>query len=201
MSCLCSVGIYLTVTMAITTLSMVLTVFILNLHSMSEVPVPRWLNIIVLQYLSRILCIRVRCKPRTKRTHTEHPDIRRGSLRMRTLSHNSHNRTMETNIDTVAPILRSNGRPGATNSYQAISNDSVHTNSGVTRVLEDHEEVDLDGEVVSEADKRVYTRQWEDVAGVLDRLFFWLFLFAFIGISILLFHPLFVNYESEKVHA
>lgn len=41
--------------MAITTLSMVLTVFILNLHHITDRPVPRWVRKLVLVYLGRIL--------------------------------------------------------------------------------------------------------------------------------------------------
>lgn len=49
--------IYLTCTMGITTLSMVLTVLVLNLHFTSDFPVPPWLNTIVLQYTARALCM------------------------------------------------------------------------------------------------------------------------------------------------
>ncbi|ELT93061.1 hypothetical protein CAPTEDRAFT_146658, partial [Capitella teleta] len=51
-------GIYLTATMAITTLSMVLTVFVLNLHYVSgERPVPRWIRRLVLHYIGHLLGI------------------------------------------------------------------------------------------------------------------------------------------------
>ena len=42
--------------MAITTLSMVLTVLVLNLHSISDRPVPGWMRVLVLQYLARLFC-------------------------------------------------------------------------------------------------------------------------------------------------
>ncbi|KAI0242977.1 Neuronal acetylcholine receptor subunit alpha-4, partial [Lamellibrachia satsuma] len=46
-------GIYLTCTMAITTLSMVLTVFVLNLHHMGDRPVPPWVSNLVLIHVAR----------------------------------------------------------------------------------------------------------------------------------------------------
>ena len=50
-------GIYLTCTMAITTLSMVLTVFVLNLHHITDRPVPTWVKRLVFIYLARMLCM------------------------------------------------------------------------------------------------------------------------------------------------
>ena len=52
-------GIYLTCTMAITTLSMVLTVFVLNLHHVGDRPVPRWLRQLMLVYFARLLAVSV----------------------------------------------------------------------------------------------------------------------------------------------
>ena len=43
--------------MAITTLSLVLTVFVLNLHYVTDRPVPRWAKKLVLVYLARLLCM------------------------------------------------------------------------------------------------------------------------------------------------
>ena len=43
--------------MAITTLSMVLTVFVLNLHHVTDRPVPRWVKTLVLVYMARMLGI------------------------------------------------------------------------------------------------------------------------------------------------
>ncbi|CAD5112703.1 DgyrCDS1923 [Dimorphilus gyrociliatus] len=50
-------GIYLTVTMAITTLSMVLTVFVLNLHYISDRPVPSWAKTLIIDYMGRCMCM------------------------------------------------------------------------------------------------------------------------------------------------
>ena len=53
-------GIYLTCTMAITTLSMVLTVFVLNLHHIVDRPVPTWVRKLTLVYFAKILGV---CAP------------------------------------------------------------------------------------------------------------------------------------------
>ena len=50
-------GVYLTITMAITTLSMVLTVFVLNLLHISDRPVPPWIKKYVCCYLARMMCM------------------------------------------------------------------------------------------------------------------------------------------------
>ena len=53
-------GIYLTVTMAMTSLSIVLTVFVLQLHHVgpNTKPVPRWIRAVVISVISRIICMR-----------------------------------------------------------------------------------------------------------------------------------------------
>ena len=57
--------IYLTCTMALGTVSVCLTVFVLNLHHRdAECPVPRWVRVFVLQYLAKALCVGAR-KPQT----------------------------------------------------------------------------------------------------------------------------------------
>ena len=50
-------GIYLTSTMAITTLAMVATVFVLNLYNKKDEAVPQWVNRVVVTYMARILCM------------------------------------------------------------------------------------------------------------------------------------------------
>jgi len=52
-------GIYLTSTMAITTLAMIATVFVLNLYNMREKPVPIWAKKIVIFHVARMICMRI----------------------------------------------------------------------------------------------------------------------------------------------
>ena len=52
-------------TMALGTMSVCLTVLVLNLHHRdAERPVPRWARVLVLRYLAKLLCVRAR-KPKT----------------------------------------------------------------------------------------------------------------------------------------
>ncbi|XP_060561659.1 neuronal acetylcholine receptor subunit beta-3-like isoform X1 [Ruditapes philippinarum] len=59
------IGTYLTVTMGMTSLSLFMTVFILNLHHVTphRQGVPRWLRFLSHDVLSRILCLKPRAKP------------------------------------------------------------------------------------------------------------------------------------------
>ncbi|KAK2156584.1 hypothetical protein LSH36_209g02016 [Paralvinella palmiformis] len=43
-----------------------------------------------------------------------------------------------------------------------------------------------------------YSNEWQIVAEVVDRLFFWTFLTGLIAISLLLFHPLTKDYFSRR---
>ena len=51
------VGIYLTCTMAITTMAMVATVFVLNLYGMKEKPLPKWAKTVFISYMAKFLCM------------------------------------------------------------------------------------------------------------------------------------------------
>jgi len=53
-------GIYLTITMGMTSLSIVLTVFVLQLHHASprQRPAPAWLHCLMVRYVARALCMR-----------------------------------------------------------------------------------------------------------------------------------------------
>lgn len=52
-------------TMALGTMSVCLTVLVLNLHHRdAERPVPHWARVLVLRYLAKMLCVRAR-KPKT----------------------------------------------------------------------------------------------------------------------------------------
>ena len=61
--------IYLTFTMALGTISVCLTVMVLNLHHRdSENPVPRWVQMVVLEHLARILHV----TPHRPNSHWHH---------------------------------------------------------------------------------------------------------------------------------
>ena len=49
----------------------------------------------------------------------------------------------------------------------------------------------------AEAPAADYAKDWQKVAEVVDRMFFWVFLIAIVAVSLLLFHPLGMRYGLE----
>jgi hypothetical protein len=45
-----------------------------------------------------------------------------------------------------------------------------------------------------------YSKDWQAVAEVVDRLFFWSFLMTIIAISLVLFHPLTKNFFARTIN-
>ena len=61
--------------MALGTMSVCLTVLVLNLHHRdAERPVPRWARVLVLRHLARLLCVRAR-KPKTMAANLDNLDL------------------------------------------------------------------------------------------------------------------------------
>lgn len=167
--------------MAITTLSMVLTVFVLNLHHISDRPVPKWAKKLVLVYMARMLGI---CVPRNlkkgKNKQKQHRTLgnhvyRRASVRIDT------DGDEQTAIIELHPTNTANGeRRRLTGSQDDLFND-LGTTSHTFKPAEEHHELD-------------YSKDWRRMAEVFDRLFFWLFLLAIVISTLVLFHPLTDSY-------
>ncbi|GFO05211.1 neuronal acetylcholine receptor subunit alpha-10 [Plakobranchus ocellatus] len=68
------IGIYLTVTMGMTSLSIILTVFVLQLHHVGphKRPVPRWLRTIICDMLARLVCMSRESQPFSTRYQVRH---------------------------------------------------------------------------------------------------------------------------------
>ena len=186
-------GIYLTCTMAITTLSMVLTVFILNLHHVTDRPVPPWVCRLILIYVAKIVgkCstgreTRQSIYSRTKRFFsfrekgkTSKNTGRRAQLRIVsdvTVEEVNDSSDQGTSIDINSSKQRcrykiSNGEPRDT----PTENDSL--------IARQRPQID-------------YSKDWQQVAEVCDRLFFWLFLLAIVISTLVLFHPLTGAFEK-----
>ena len=175
--------------MAITTLSMVLTVMVLNLHSVSERPVPRWVKIIVLKHLARLFCLSPisqedidgRKTDRIKNhTHPYPSPLSVGRKMRKTVSMGS---ALDDDTEEHVPIIAING---SVNAGQETS--FVHIRAPYARnnnASKGYTDGDKD-----EEDPPDYSKEWHKLAEVVDRLFFWTFLIAILAISILLFHPL-----------
>ena len=192
-------GIYLTCTMTITTLSMVLTVFVLNLHHVTDRPVPPWLERLVLVYIARIVG---KCSAGREASHlikrnmhavlaTNEPNdlggslespqsqvsCRRAQLRIIQSGEDSDSAAAFVEVQESKPSNSEMGFPDSTK-YEVW-------NGQYSRKDEDLKTYD---------DKVDYGKEWRKVAEVFDRLFFWLFLMAILISTLVLFHPLTDSY-------
>ena len=174
--------------MAITTLSMVLTVMVLNLHSVSERPVPRWVKIVVLKHLARLFCLSPMTDedidgPRQDRipNHTHHQHLNVGRKIRKTVSMGS---ALDDDTEEHVPIIAINGsvNGGQETSFVHIRTPYSPRNNNASKGYSDGEKED--------EDPPDYSKEWHKLAEAVDRLFFWTFLIAILAISILLFHPL-----------
>ena len=190
-------GIYLTCTMAITTLSMVLTVFVLNLHHVTDRPVPRWAKKLVLVYLARLMCM---CQFESK-VIREEEEIQEKKNKYR-VTPNSLGKAIGSQIGLLASL---NGTLGVKSSPAARARGD-RKQSADSVFLDKHEpsyrsRYTYGGEdkpegVDPKALEEQWTREWRHLAEVVDRLFFWLFLSAIVITTLLLFHPLTKAYFS-----
>ena len=69
----------------------------------------------------------------------------------------------------------------------------IHNNqAGTSRTTFETETEEISD--AEEAEKKDYAKEWQCVAEVFDRLFFWLFLLAILISTLVLFHPLTDSY-------
>ena len=119
--------------MALGTVSVCLTVFVLNLHHRdAERPVPRWIRIVVLQYISKVLCVRAR-KPKSlaERVMFDTPDgptNLKGGIRkiakdagiLRPMLQPSHEDGMYPIGEQVFPVFKED-RPDISNDWREVA--------------------------------------------------------------------------------
>ncbi|KAK2163528.1 hypothetical protein LSH36_78g04013 [Paralvinella palmiformis] len=188
--------IYLTCTMAITTLSMVLTVFVLNLHHVTDRPVPRWAKKLVLVYLARLMCM---CQFESKIIREEE-EIQERKNKYR-VTPNSLGKAIGSQIGLLASL---NGTLGVKSSPAGRPRDRKQSTDG--GFLDKHEvnyrsrytygQEENSDRIDPKRLEEEWTREWRHLAEVVDRLFFWLFLSAIVITTLLLFHPLTKAYFS-----
>ena len=156
--------------MALGTVSVCLTVLVLNLHHRdAERPVPRWARILILKYLARMLCV-----------HARKPKTMAGNLYFDAHSSLQNAVNIKTGLRRIArdtcmlrPMLNANGDICVDSGYP--SGEQIYPS------LKD------------ECDK---SHEWKELAHVLDRLFFWI-VFVFMTASALII--LLVPYYKEKI--
>ena len=155
---------------------MVLTVFVLNLHHKEDTPVPAWLKTFTLKYLARIalMCdITKTPKASSKTVNSSTKQIHR----------NGH--------------LLEDERQGFIEMGMCPRN-RLATGRGehvICKINGTHAQSNLVTPEVTTV--RSYARDWQNVAKVFDRLFFWLFLLAIITSTVALFHPIISRPQSD----
>lgn len=191
-------------------MSMVLTVFVLNLYGISDQPVPRWIRALILIYLARFLgmCDTAEIYERARSRH---------SLRAKHRKFSGKNSYLKRAVLRDAPvsaaqvygvadwIYRIGGRgqtDGSESSRDNLSSASAALNpkrrgNGLVAVS-----ASTVGSTSGDELKDVrqdYSRDWRRVAEVFDRFFFWTFLLAITVSTTVLFHPLMSSVTSTEL--
>lgn len=162
--------------MALGTVSVCLTVCVLNLHHRdAECPVPHWARVIVLHYLAGLLRVGAR-KPRTMAGNLllEPPDERRLDLK-------AGLRRIARGMGLIRPALRQNGYGERYGRTPGMIPGATPVTMRTSRTYRDPRELDPfdDGErsgrraTGTGSERRGdHTHDWKELAHVLDRLFF-----------------------------
>lgn len=157
--------------MAITTLSMVLTVYVLNLYGISDRPVPPWAKTLVSGYLARIVCM---CR------RTDAPSLQKDPLHPTVFG------------NSVGHLLL----PSSDFSLQGGAAPPQHDfekGSGAAQGASSSP-VELD----TKQREANWGKEWQRLAEIVDRLFFWVFLIGIVVTTLLLFHPLVKSTEMRR---
>jgi len=193
--------------MAITTLSMVSTVFVGNLYERNDRPVPAWVRTILLHYAARLLGYCSRCvdapagfeppsppPPPPPAVPPDHDDTDDDDGR----SVSSWNQTPY-RFAALQDARPDNGvdgsevyRPRSPSTTPAIRL-IVHGSSTVGRATA----AVAGGRQAGMQTVRSYSKDWTNVGAVCDRLFFWLCLCLAVITTVVLFHPLMSRPAAE----
>ena len=185
-------GIYLTCTMAITTLSMVLTVFVLNLHHIQDRPVPPWAKTLFLRYLARMLCM---CQYIPNPEDEEATTVKEDKKNKYRVTPNSLGKAIGNQIGLLASLNGTLGMGDQENRDSSSTQQLDHHGSNYTSHYTFAEESRREKDFHKRKEEQ-YAKDWKHLAEVVDRMFFWLFLSAIIITTLLLFHPLTKAYFS-----
>lgn len=201
-------GIYLTCTMAITTLAMVATVFVLNLYGMKDKPVPAWARKVFVVYVAKFLCM-CDCVPKPHPVTEEDAQHTGYANYGATNLYNTHGGgSMTTSfsnpwvkIDTTKTNKKAQYKLITTKDKNHILQEETDTDDRVTDG-EDNVTYHIEARTASPLHrgtpasstrppkKKDYSEDWVHVAAVCDRLFFWLCFLFIVVTTMLLFHPL-----------
>lgn len=190
-------GIYLTTVMSMTSLSVILAVLTSNINhrGQKEAGVPRWLSTI-LTLLSRMMCMDIVFLKPKRRTYTEYPTTNKVSQQKpyhyisAAVSGDSGCLIDYENGDTHAQV-RNACAASHKNHVTHQSNKTIEENKDLTLILDK-----LDDLISKEAERDkadMVIKQWIEVAEIVDRFFFWLFVLGtlFASLFLLVIYPLF----------
>ncbi|XP_064608588.1 neuronal acetylcholine receptor subunit alpha-10-like isoform X2 [Liolophura sinensis] len=184
------ISIYLTIVMSLTSLSVIMTVFVLNLHHRgpSKQAVPVWLRNIFLGRMARLLCL-----PAGEPTYRDYYSgdtaqfLRKVSLKM-TIENMAQELKDDLENGMADTLLDQSGLPFSNEKQESRTNSTLtsdhyrRTNSknprnvsktneeilrALKRLIEKHDREDHEYEIIQE---------WRKVAQVVDRILFWIFL-------------------------
>ena len=177
---------------AITTLSMVLTVFVLNLHHIQDRPVPPWIKTLFLRYLARMLCMTQFIPKCEVDDAIEIKDEKRNKYRV---TPNSLGKAIGNQIGLLASLngTLGMGDPEVRNRNSKQHSDQHGSNYKSQYTFTEEGKKDKDSTKMKEEE---YAKDWKRLAEVADRIFFLVFLSAIVITTLLLFHPLTKSYFS-----
>ncbi|CAD5113333.1 DgyrCDS2509 [Dimorphilus gyrociliatus] len=176
--------IYLTCTMAFGTVSVCLTVLVLNLHHRdSERKIPKWVRIIVLNYLSKLLCVSAR-RPKSLADRLHAVDELENKTNVR---HGLGQ--IATDMSLLRPILQEESAMQANQASSTRENGQPGKYSSMRDAI---------FPVFQKEKKRSENcQEWKELAHVMDRLFF-ILVFIFMNLSALIIFL--VPYYREQLN-
>lgn len=223
----------MTVSMAVASVSVILTVVVLKLHhcSPNQKKIPRWVRHYILGYLARFVrcsCVPTKCKiPFMRKRASIETDIDMKEFQTKLLRQmesmtlkNGNNRLNSENISKhhVSVSVKNSSVNDLNNSKMnldikdfSVSNRSSMVEEDIAAIRRDRSLAAMEDilkylkvlVVKSDAEDAVHeiVDEWKQVALVIDRLFFWMFLFITImsSVTILVIAPSFKYIADDGI--
>lgn len=182
--------IYLTATMTLGTLSICLTVLVLNVHHRgAERPVPRWLRTMALYYMARMLLVRTTYRRKHQQQQKHQRD--NGYIKSKALKFVVDGNGVMDEMEMLNLTLNSR----QTNGPRSLGlSDGLLDNNCTPR--KDPNRNERRGSTESEPED--FCKEWQEIACVMDRLFFWILFLSMTGSALfILLFPKYTGIEGE----
>ncbi|XP_064618674.1 neuronal acetylcholine receptor subunit alpha-10-like isoform X2 [Lineus longissimus] len=194
------IGVYLTCVMAMTSLSVIIAVIILNIHhkGVGDKRPPYWLRRLVLSKLSHLVCLhRKEYTKISKSPNSEEKGLSHNHAQLQSFKSAFSDSPMETTrLSTRIHHVNESDNVG-----QGIGNSvgsSFRSRNPTDEEIVKHLRVLIDKQEKADHEVNVI-REWQDIATVLDRCLFWVFFFVttVATIGVLVLRPLTKNAVLE----